>query len=701
MVIKIITLCYIYIEMVKSIINPTNINYSEDTTIDDIDDDFQTTIYDYSVYNLDIEIALGKDKYTYSKNYNIIHFSIYLIVNMELVSRIGIFEIDSNHFINAFDEDGNIKFNLGHIIIFESEPVLKQYVKLKIVDDDSNEPIIINESDDIDNDKQESVTRININSEDIPKSIALNNSVETLQNGIFIIDKNIDVPPLLSEETEIESDNSKNEYLEAVTNNWISKFTKNTNYSIIDNEGSGDCFFAVIRDAFYQIGHKTTIDKLRAILAKEATDTIFNEYKTIYNEFIGELQNIDAQIKEIQKTNKILKKNSTNPMNKQEHSQLIEQVNIMNQTHKQLILSKKETKELLNDYVFMKNIHSLEQFREIVVTSQFWADSWAISTIERVLNIKVIILSQESYTNNDMDGIMQCGYLNDNKQLENPDYYIITSYTGKHYTLIEYKKKRIYKFREIPYDIKSMIINKCLERNSGPYYLIDDFRNYKTSIGLDADYGEPNMDDSDNDLYEKDIIFSFHKRSNPKPKTGKGSGELIDISNIIKFAALNTTDVNSCCYDWRKKLDDHWMKSPFSIDNKKWASVKHYVLGSQYKKGFPDFYLKFSLDSNSEISNNIDFAIAATSKSGKIKDKILRPSTVKQDADFYEYGVNNRYEIERKNALLSKFTQNTDLHKILTTTYPAKLNIFVRGKEHEPDEQLMQVRKELLTTNSI
>ena len=56
MVIKIITLCYIYIEMVKSIINPTNINYSEDTTIDDIDDDFQTTIYDYSVYNLDIEI---------------------------------------------------------------------------------------------------------------------------------------------------------------------------------------------------------------------------------------------------------------------------------------------------------------------------------------------------------------------------------------------------------------------------------------------------------------------------------------------------------------------------------------------------------------------------------------------------------------------------------------------------------------------
>ena len=35
------------------------------------------------------------------------------------------------------------------------------------------------------------------------------------------------------------------------------------------------------------------------------------------------------------------------------------------------------------------------------------------------------------------------------------------------------------KFTEIPYDVKSMIINKCLETNSGGYYLIPDFRNLK------------------------------------------------------------------------------------------------------------------------------------------------------------------------------------------------------------------------------
>ena len=58
------------------------------------------------------------------------------------------------------------------------------------------------------------------------------------------------------------------------------------------------------------------------------------------------------------------------------------------------------------------------QFKEFIKTSNFWADTWAITTIEKKLNIKIIILSEEAYNNKDMDSIMICGQLND-QELEN------------------------------------------------------------------------------------------------------------------------------------------------------------------------------------------------------------------------------------------------------------------------------------------
>jgi hypothetical protein len=326
---------------------------------------------------------------------------------------------------------------------------------------------------------------------------------------------------------------------------------------------------------------------------------------------------------------------------------------------------------------------------------RYWADTWAISTLEKKLNIKVIILSEEAFEYGDLDSVLNCGQLND-VELEkegnfNPEYYIITCYTGNHYKLISYKQKRIFKYREIPYDVKVMVINKCMEKNAGPYYLIEDFRKLKNSFGLDADEGSPEEKEDEylnRDLYDKDIVFMFHANSNVSPKAGKGSGEKIDEMRLTDFNMLNKIK------EWRKKLDDSWMVQ-ITVDNHRWSSVEHYYLGSQFKKGFPDFYQQFSLDSSTDISKDIVIARAAAGKTGKLKEKVLRDKTIKVDSDFFEVGVNPRYIEERRKALIAKFTQNLDMRSMLLETKMAKLLHFIRGKEPEIDEVLMKVRKEL------
>jgi predicted NAD-dependent protein-ADP-ribosyltransferase YbiA (DUF1768 family) len=268
----------------------------------------------------------------------------------------------------------------------------------------------------------------------------------------------------------------------------------------------------------------------------------------------------------------------------------------------------------------------------------------------------------------------------------------MAEYTGSHYKLITYKEKHILKFSEVPYDIKALIINKCMERNAGPYYLIQDFRNMKLKLGLDANEGEPQESDDDyihNELYDANIVFMFHTQSNSAPRPGKGSGEHIPDTIAFEYNKLHNMA------DWRRKLDDAW-SVPFTVDDKRWNSVEHYYLGSQFKKGFPDFYKKFSLDSDSEMSKDISLARIAGGKTGKSKDNVLRDKHITIDSDFYEVSENPRNKMERTVALIAKFNQNLDLKQALLETKRAKLLHFIRGKEPDVDTALMKLRTELV-----
>ena len=237
-----------------------------------------------------------------------------------------------------------------------------------------------------------------------------------------------------------------------------------------------------------------------------------------------------------------------------------------------------------------------------------------------------------------------------------------------------------------------LIVNKCMEKNSGPYYLLKDFRDLKMNLGLSSDEGIIEKDEYiDFELFDKDTVFMFYNKSDPSPKAGKGSGEKISDANIIEYNKLNK---DKTLKDWRRKLDDSW-KASFSLDNKRWATVDHYFYGSQFKKGFPDFYSKFSLDSNTDLSLDPKKAKAAASKKGKFEKKLIRPTDVTHDPDFFELGPDQRSIKERFDALTAKFSQNQDMKKVLLETKDAKLVKFIRSSPPEVDIQLMKVRKNL------
>jgi predicted NAD-dependent protein-ADP-ribosyltransferase YbiA (DUF1768 family) len=339
-------------------------------------------------------------------------------------------------------------------------------------------------------------------------------------------------------------------------------------------------------------------------------------------------------------------------------------------------------------------VDTLEKMRKYIATTSFWADNWAISTLERVLNIKTILFSERAFENHrgvgpDMDDVLLCSEVSRELQLTqkfSPDFYVMITYSGDHYRLITYKSRKIFRFQEIPYDVKILVLNRCLTRMAGAFYMIDDFRNWKTKFGIDEDEGAPeDYDDSPGSgvLFNPETQFVFSGKSRPA-KPGKATGEKILARNVSKYATLYT-EKNE---DWRRMLDDDWDKTPIVVDGVKWTSITHYIQGVQYKKKNPDVYMMFSLDSDKDSKMAKDVKLAKAFK-GVVKEVDKKRVIIAPDLDFDD----EKRSEERMKALKSKFLDNPEMRAVLRMTQDALL--LRREDTGEPpvaDTELMRTR---------
>jgi hypothetical protein len=693
--------------MVASLLND-KITYDESSNIKKDVLHKAYAIYEMPLHGKDIEFAVGQADYIYTDK-NVIFYPIYLVHEDKIKAQIGVYEIDTNAAITVLDKEGDIDLDMF------SDPLLFSFVTEKFIQKATAKSAVVQNpvehQEDVDSDDEylstkmvapdqsvESINMDDIEADETEKALTLKprakddkkSVIELSAKDVFERSAHGKMPAILKEETDADAETEKKAFKKSSKNLWIENYMKNNHYGIVETEMNGDCFFGMVREAYSQIGHATTVEKLRALVAQELTDTIFQEHLSLFQGFQHEIDELDKELESMKATNALYAKRMRKTMEKVVRDELISEALKLKAQYKAAVTERKAKEALQTEYVgYMRNIKTLEQFRAYIKTSGFWADTWTISTLERLLNVKFIIMSEQEYDNGSMASVLNCGEVNSaisERGIFSPEFYIIATYSGDHYRLITYKHKRIFTFREIPYGLKILIIKKCMERNSGVYWLIQEFRNMKAALGIDPDVGKPveNDDEPIDDLCDSDVVFVFGEKASGVAKPGKASGEKIAKSKIPDYVDLAKNK------DWRRKLDDRWTGMVMTIDSAKWASVEHYMQAAKYKKGFPDFAALFCIDSGNKIGTDVKMAIAAGEDDGKHGKKVLRPANVSADADF----ALGRKEEERKIALAAKFSQNEDLKQILMATHRAQLSKFVDSDEAVVDVPLMRLRSQ-------
>jgi len=653
------------------------------------DADYDATMYEIELLGKEVRIAIGRGK---TDKEGIIYYPMYLInTDDRVVKQIGVFEIRAEQVSDVLDDEDDLDIDkLPHPLIYsfvtaemleadrrgKNAPTAATAASVVALDEDANEEPESNE-------KEQDDAVVVAGEKVIEEADEAANALRSKMKALAI-------PPQTKETAQAEHA----EYKKQPAQPWIQTHMQNNNFGITDNEGGGECLFAVIRDAYRTRGKYVEVPELRRKLAAEATEEVFDGYKGQYTMTADSIATTTAEMRNLIDANAGLKKRLERTTEAKEQQAIIAESRRNAAQFKRLKSELALSKELLQDFHFMKNVNTLDDFREMLKSCAFWADTWAISTLERILRIKLVILSSERFHAGEMGGVLQCGQLND-RVLEDqgtfePDFYIMAEHTGSHYKLITYRGEALLTFREIPYDIKVMVTEKCMERNAGPYNLIPQFRTFREEeLGLKEDHdvaasadrsSVPASHASHAPLYDDATVFQFYSKSMDKPLPGTGSGETIERADIPKFAELAKETPQ-----WRKMLSNLWeppgddrAKALFELDGHKWRTLEHYLQGSKFRKENPKHYLNFSLDSDSDLSKS-----AALLKDDKSTD--IRP-----DADF-----GAREEKEREDAQHAKYSQNAYLGDMLLNTRNAKLVQFRRGKPPITCDELMRVRHRL------
>ena len=434
-----------------------DVQYIVTNNIDKSDLDKEAFVYNAKIYNKHIKFVLGVPKFDYLSS-KILYFNIYLVNNSSIVSKIGIYETNNTDYTSLLDHNGDIDLNkmVEPIMFpFSKSLIINNY---ELIDDFETRSNAASETSDTSNES--------IGSDEAEMSE--DSQISQVSNKSNI---NYNLMTLISQSKE-ESDYEIANYEEDPKDEWVNKYLRSNKYEIIDNEGAGDCFFAVLRDALKTVKIETSVKSIREKLANEVDQNIFQTYKELFDLYYNNMKTTQEQLKTLKNKHYSLKKMITGTSDGPDKMKLIQDAKDNFNTFTSISTKSKELENLAQEFQFMKDVNSVEDLKKVImeVGGRFWADNWAISSLERIYNVKFIILSQNHFVEGEKEHVLQCTSA-DNKLEERglfePSYYIIADYfQNNHYKLITYDKntkRGALKFSEIPYKIKELIIIRIIK----------------------------------------------------------------------------------------------------------------------------------------------------------------------------------------------------------------------------------------------
>ena len=684
--------------MVRSKLVPS-INYPEIKALDSSDtkqQNYKAPLYEASVLGINTIISIGQIKNTFVSQ-NIVYYPIYLIKNDKVISQIGVYELFQNDIPLLLDDEGDINLEKA------PAPLLYSFVKKSLIQQAvyiptgagvvadvglvkkpvSKKPISLESLES--HESLESLANKGVpgegegegEGEDTALQAAIRASLAPVRlSDVPLKRKNIPVQ-------NIEQSLAENKaYRHIKDEAWVQSYYRNNNFKVIKNQGGGDCLFMAICQAFLSIEPDSDISviKLRRMLSEVLTESQFVDYRERYEMFSNTLKELRDENKILSENNKELSQRAAAPNLSPSDKLTLKLQSDENVARYQEILRETEMyKEYLKLVYFMKGVKSLEALKAIVrkgeMTSEYWGDEWALSSLELILNVKFMVLSYRDYIEQNkkpytesnviicgsdidearkseidmlvqdkkgMAGVGAMGTMSEREVREardkskmeerstvNPDYYVILSHTGSHYELVTYRDTAIFTFPEIPFCIKLQIANRCIESSkgslesfSGAYQKIPQFiLFYQQELGL-GDIGNSEQGGgaganhilTANPHFNPSIVLMYHIGSVDE-LPGRSQGD--HVSNKDKSAFLPLIASGKGRNNWRKKLSNEWCE-PFTLDGHRWLSVEHYYQANKFLKRAPEFYLLFTMDAN---------------KKSKYYDETSILSRISQDVD--------------------------------------------------------------------